>query len=371
YSLSKMSLEAIRYANGELSIIDQLLLPHQTVYIRIASCEEAWSAIKRMQVRGAPAIGIVGSLAMAVELKSPDTLSQVDSSAKLSAWLGAKWDRLVSARPTAVNLQDSRERMFRLLSTDWSAMDVAGQRLAAVEWLESQLEQDVRSCRAIGEAGANALLQSVEERGLVPPGGQVNVLTHCNTGSLATGGYGTALGVVRSLHNRGRLGRIFCTETRPYNQGARLTAYEIVADGLPGTLICDSMVAAAMASGRVHAVVLGADRIVSNGDTANKIGTYQIAVLARHHSIPFFVAAPLTSIDFSMRTGSEIVIEERPSDELACVAGQRIACRGIDIWNPAFDVTPAELITAIVTDTGVVPPNNVAALAKKLGAEQG
>jgi len=219
------------------------------------------------------------------------------------------------------------------------------------------LAEDVAANRAIGEAGADAVLAAMERAGRA--GGGARVLTICNTGSLATAGWGTALGVIRSLHARGRLERAYALETRPYNQGARLTAFELVEDGLPGTLICDSMAAALMRSCGVDACVVGADRVAANGDTANKIGTYGLSVIARHHCVPLFVAVPTTSLAPKTATGAEIPIEERPADELCCMKfnGElhRVPPQGIDVWNPAFDVTPADLIEGLVTERGLIP----------------
>jgi methylthioribose-1-phosphate isomerase len=214
--------------------------------------------------------------------------------------------------------------------------------------LESMLEEDVRTNRAIGAAGAAAILAQ--------PGvpAKVVVLTHCNTGSLATAGYGTALGVIRTLHNQQQLEHVYCTETRPYNQGARLTAYELVYESIDATLITDSMVAALMQSRAVTAVVVGADRVVANGDTANKTGTYQIALTARFHGVPFYVAAPLTSVDVSKADGTEIEIEQRAWTEITHFNGTQVTPDGIKCWNPSFDVTPASLITAVVTEAGTV-----------------
>lgn len=226
-----------------------------------------------------------------------------------------------------------------------------------ISWAEDMLEKDLSDNRSIGDLGARHLLERA-----APQGGKVIVLTHCNTGALATAGYGTALGVIRSLHSLGRLEHAFCTETRPYNQGARLTAFELVYEHIPATLITDSMVAAAMAHKGVSAVVVGADRVVANGDTANKVGTYQLAIAAKHHGIPFYVAAPSSSCDLRLESGQEIIIEERPGQELTDVNGVRIAAPGIGVWNPAFDVTPHDLITGgIITELGVFAPKELRA----------
>jgi len=206
--------------------------------------------------------------------------------------------------------------------------------------------------KAIGEAGADAVLSAMKKAGRGDR--KARVVTICNTGSLATTGWGTALGVIRSLHARDKLEHVYCLETRPYNQGSRLTAFEIVTDKLPGTLICDSMAASLMLRKGVDACVVGADRVVSNGDTANKIGTYSLSILAQYHKVPFFVALTTTGIDLTKATGQEIPIEDRPADELRCLAGQRLAPENISVWNPAFDVTPASLITGIVTERGSI-----------------
>lgn len=221
--------------------------------------------------------------------------------------------------------------------------------------MESVLDDDIATNKSIGRHGAEHILQSVADK--------ASILTHCNTGSLATGGYGTALGVVRCLHGMGKLKHVYCTETRPYNQGARLTAYELVHDKIPSTLICDSMCALLMQRREISAVVVGADRVVSNGDTANKIGTFQLAIAAKYHGVPLYIAAPVTTIDFGLKSGDEITIEERPNKEMLFVGSQRVAAEGIGCWNPAFDVTPAELITGgIITEKGVFEANNLKVL---------
>lgn len=245
---------------------------------------------------------------------------------------------------------DELIRLANELTND-DQLNVADMKKRFIDTTEAMLLKDIEDNKAIGTHGANAILANTES--------SVRVLTHCNTGSLATAGYGTALGVVRKLHELGRLEHIYCTETRPYNQGARLTAFELVHDKLPATLIIDSMVAALLRSKNIAAVVVGADRVVANGDTANKIGTYQIAVVAKYHNIPFYIAAPLTSIDLKISTGDQIVIEERPDREMTHVGEHRIAAQGIKCWNPAFDVTPAHLITGIITEKGVFKPEEI------------
>ncbi|XP_063216610.1 methylthioribose-1-phosphate isomerase [Bacillus rossius redtenbacheri] len=346
-----MTLRSIVYENGKLEILDQLLLPNVTKYVRIGGVEEGWRAINSMQVRGAPAIAIVGCLSLAVELQK-----EVFNDKKIIRQeVEGKLNYLVSARPTAVNMKLAAQVLINFIN-ELDENDTVGaeeMKRGFISAIEAMLEKDIVDNRAIGEAGAQAILAGT------PEDNAVRILTHCNTGSLATAGYGTALGIVRTLHAHKRLEHVYCTETRPYNQGARLTAYELVHERIPSTLVCDSMVAALMRSRSVSAVVVGADRVAANGDTANKIGTYQIAVVARHHNVPFYVAAPFTSIDTSIPSGEYIVIEERPDHEMTHIGEHRIAAPGIGCWNPAFDVTPAPLITAIITERGVYKPNEL------------
>jgi len=247
------------------------------------------------------------------------------------------------------------KKLSKVASSAASAPGSTGKSVceAVVVSSEAMLKEDVEANKAMGRHGADALVAACQIRGRARDG-RLRVLTHCNTGSLATAAYGTALGVVRSLHESGRLEHAFCTETRPYNQGARLTAFELVTDGLPSTLICDSAAAALMAKGLVDAVVVGADRIAANGDTANKIGTFSLAVAAAYHNIPFFTAAPITTIDPELKDGSLIPIEQRNAEEITHFRGQRVAAE-IGVWNPSFDVTPAALLEGIITEQGMVP----------------
>nr|CAD27760.1 putative translation initiation factor [Anopheles gambiae] len=342
-----MTLEAIKYKSGQLQILDQLLLPAESKYIPVAGVKDGWSAIHKMQVRGAPAIAIVGCLSLVVEIYD----KQYETKAALANEIGEHLQYLVTSRPTAVNLKlaadDVKGQVESLLANETVTVD--GMKQEAIEYM---LEKDISDNRAIGDNGANVLVKGVDR--------PLKLLTHCNTGSLATAGYGTALGVIRSVNERNLLEHVYCTETRPYNQGARLTAYELVHDKLPATLVTDSMVAALLNSRKIDAIIVGADRVAANGDTANKIGTYQMAVVAKHHGVPFYVAAPFTSIDVAIEDGSHIKIEERPEHELTHIGGQRIAAPGIGCWNPAFDVTPAELITGIITERGVLKPCELA-----------
>ncbi|XP_028908926.1 methylthioribose-1-phosphate isomerase [Ornithorhynchus anatinus] len=351
-----MSLEAIRYRRGSLHILDQLLLPQQSHYEPVTSVRQGWEVIRAMKVRGAPAIAIVGCLSLAVELRAGGGGPGLQA---LVAFVQESLRYLVTARPTAVNMARAARELSDFAEREAGRHGATEDsvRESVIRWAENMLEKDVGDNRKIGDHGARHILERA-----APTGGKVTVLTHCNTGSLATAGYGTALGVIRSLHSLGRLDHVYCTETRPYNQGARLTAYELVYEKIPATLIADSMVSVAMARRGVSAVVVGADRVVANGDTANKVGTYQLAIAAKHHGIPFYVAAPSTSCDPSLPSGREIVIEERPERELTDLNGVRIAAPGIGVWNPAFDVTPHELISGgIVTEQGVFSPEELRA----------
>jgi methylthioribose-1-phosphate isomerase len=339
---------------GSLQIINQLLLPEETKYEIISGVQDGWVAIKEMKIRGAPAIAILGSLSIAVEVRSRSSQNEFASINDAVKFINNSFEYLKTARPTAVNITEAANRFKkRLKELESTETDVGKFCDKIYDELSLLLEEDMKTNQAIGENGANHI---VTHNG----GDQVTILTHCNTGSLASAGYGTALGVIRALNDTRKLKHAYCTETRPYNQGSRLTAYELVHDCIPGTLICDSMCACLMKERGVSAVVVGADRVVSNGDTANKIGTYQLAVVALHHKIPFYVAAPFTTVDFNLSSGSEIVIEERKQSEMKYFAGKKTAPEEITCWNPAFDVTPAELITGgIITERGVFRPEEL------------
>ncbi|XP_066477317.1 methylthioribose-1-phosphate isomerase [Tiliqua scincoides] len=360
-----MSLQAIRYRRGSLQILNQLLLPQQSLYEEISSVRQGWEAIRAMKVRGAPAIAIVGCLSLAVELHNKGSSEQ--SVSDLEHWVLDSLSYLVSARPTAVNMARAAQELGHFVRQEAKCKEATAKRLqeSVISWAEAMLEKDLKDNRSIGDHGAQHLLQQVGP-------GKVTVLTHCNTGSLATSGYGTALGVIRSLHAMGCLEHVYCTETRPYNQGARLTAYELVYEQIPATLIADSMASVTMKEKKVSAVFVGADRVVANGDTANKVGTYQLAIAAKYHGIPFYVAAPSTSCDLSLKHGRQIVIEERPSQELTDVNGVRVAAPGIGVWNPAFDVCPHDLITGgIVTEFGVFAPAELQAALTQASNKKG
>ena len=304
-------------------------------------------ALPPYRVRGAPAIAIVGVLSLVVELRQLSP--QIASLDELVGFITSKLEYLVTARPTAVNMSEACVRLSADVRALAAAPGATAESVQAqmVAKMEQFLPDDIADNKAIGHYGAAAIMAGKK------PGEKVSVLTHCNTGSLATAGYGTALGVIRALHEAGNLEHAYCTETRPYNQGCRLTAYELVYEEIPSTLICDSMAAALMKDRKIDAVVVGADRVVANGDTANKIGTYQLAIVAKHHKVPYYIAAPKTSIDLTLAHGDEIEIEERRHDEMTSINGTPIAAPGIGVWNPQFDVAPADLITGIVTEVGV------------------
>ncbi len=333
-----MSFTPVRLSEQGVELLDQRLLPHEERYLVLKTGEEVARAIEEMAVRGAPAIGIAAAMGLAVELaRAPD--------AKLAETLTQVGARLRATRPTAINLSWALERMERELRALLAASAKPDDVRDAARTLAQRLhDEDVASCRAIGDAGAP----------LVPA--RSTVLTHCNAGGLATAGYGTALGVIRSAAREGRVHDVLVSETRPFLQGSRLTAWELSRDQIPVTLITDSMAGSLMRSGQVNLVLVGADRIAANGDVANKIGTYALAVLARAHDIPFYVAAPLSSIDFETASGDEIPIEQRAPAEVLRFAGRAIAPEGVAALHPAFDVTPAELVTAVITERGLVRP---------------
>ncbi|PKU82995.1 methylthioribose-1-phosphate isomerase [Dendrobium catenatum] len=342
-------LQSICYQRGSLRLLDQRKLPLETVYLDILNASDGWNAIRDMVVRGAPAIAISAALSLAVEIFNLDFSG---TSLDAASFLVKKLEYLVSSRPTAVNLSDAATKLQNLvLKTAETAADAKFVIQTYIDAAENMLTDDVNTNKAIGFHGANDIQSNLNDSK------RISILTHCNTGSLATAGYGTALGVIRALHANGTLETAFCTETRPFNQGSRLTAFELVHDKIPATLIADSAAASLMKAGRVGAVIVGADRIAANGDTANKIGTYSLALCALHHGLPFYVAAPVTSIDLSLSSGDQILIEERSPKELLCSdggLGKQVAASGIGVWNPAFDVTPANLITAIITEKGVI-----------------
>eukprot|EP01089_Gocevia_fonbrunei_P011791 TRINITY_DN2597_c0_g2_i2.p1 TRINITY_DN2597_c0_g2~~TRINITY_DN2597_c0_g2_i2.p1 ORF type:complete len:408 (-),score=90.50 TRINITY_DN2597_c0_g2_i2:23-1153(-) len=354
-SSESATIQSIRYSRGSLELLDQKLLPDVVKYENISNTEEGWEAIRSMKVRGAPALAIAGVLSLAVEVNKLLQPLQLTTPEAVVKFISEKLAYLKTSRPTAVNLFEATDRLTNVIvskSSSVSGEEGAKQLLELyLTEAEAMLEDDVASNKSMGNFGADILTSLVKDKPL-------KVLTHCNTGSLATAGYGTALGVIRALHERSKLERAFCTETRPYNQGARLTALEFVHDKIPGTLVTDSMVSALMLLQGIDAVVVGADRVTANGDTANKVGTYQVAIAAKYHNIPFFVAAPVTTLDCNLKSGKDIVIEQRPANELTTLNGIKLAPDQIGVWNPAFDVTPSTLITGIITERGVIHPND-------------
>jgi len=324
---------------GALGLLDQRLLPTQEVAVRCTTVEQVARAITSMQVRGAPAIGCTAAYGMVVAFLSSSAATRAD----LLADLAAAKARLDAARPTAVNLAWATSRMLR--AAEQKLVDDSDESYTALrDEAHAIMAEDLAMCHAIGDHGV----------ALIPPRG--HVLTHCNAGGLATAGYGTALAPIRTAHEQGRAIHVFVDETRPFMQGARLTAWELQRAGVPLTLITDSMAGYFMRRREIDCVIVGADRVVANGDIANKIGTYSVAVLAQAHGIPFYVAAPSSTVDFSMSDGDAIPIEQRDPAEVTSLGGQQIAPAGVHAAHPAFDVTPHELITAIITERGVVYP---------------
>ena len=318
--------------------IDQTKLPLEESYVLATSYEQVAEVIVTMVVRGAPAIGV--SAAYGIALGAQQT--QATTAAEFAPEFERICARLAGTRPTAVNLFWAIDRMKKLFSGLATAMPIAEVKEKILAEAHAMYEEDIAACKAMGAFGA-ALLP--EEGG---------VLTHCNAGALATCGYGTALGVIRSAVEQGKHIHVYADETRPFLQGARLTAWELMADGIPTTVICDNMAASLMRAGKIQAVVVGADRIAANGDFANKIGTYNVAILAREHGIPFYCAAPWSTIDLATKTGDAIPIEERSAVEVTHHGGKQLTPHGVGICNPAFDVTPAKYVTAIFTERGVL-----------------
>jgi methylthioribose-1-phosphate isomerase len=322
-------------------MIDQRVLPAEETYLDLETPEAVIDAIRTMVVRGAPAIGVSAAYGLALGATQAAGLDEGAFDARMEEL----FEKMSAARPTAVNLFWAVDRLRE--ETAGARRDGAGNGAVAerLETLARRIhEEDLESCHAIGRYGAT----------LVPDGG--SVLTHCNAGGLATAGYGTALGVVRGAVEAGKKVRVLADETRPFLQGARLTAWELMQDGIETVLITDNMAGSLMRRGEIDLVVVGSDRIAANGDIANKIGTYPVAVLAREHGIPFYVAAPLTTVDLNCPDGDNIPIEERDPSEVTEFFGTRVAPEGVGVMNPAFDVTPAEYVKAIVTDRGIARP---------------
>ena len=341
-------IKTIEWVDNKSRMIDQTILPYEFKTVDISTAEEMFYAIKDMIVRGAPAIGIAGahgvSLA-AIELSKIEN----DKSTFLKK-LQEKADYLKSSRPTAVNLMWAVDKQIKLaLETDGSIETITKVLIDNGIKLENE---DIEINKKMGDYGAE----------VVPKG--ATILTHCNAGALATVGYGTALGVIRSAYAKDPTIKVFADETRPRQQGARLTTWELTQDGIPTTLITDGMCSYFMSKGMIQMVVVGADRIAANGDTANKIGTYTVAIAAKYHNVPFYIAAPLSTIDISIKSGKEIPIEERSHEEVTHINGDWVCAKDVNIINPGFDVTPHELITGIITEKGILRPNFEESIAK-------
>jgi methylthioribose-1-phosphate isomerase len=342
-------LPTIEWKDDAIVMIDQRKLPSTEVYVSCRTANDVAKAIKTMVIRGAPAIGVAAAMGIALGMRR----SKATGTKQFTTEFQKLCDLMAATRPTAVNLFWAIERMKHLFAQ-------AAQGGSSVDELKDRLEaearkihdEDVQSCRDMGAHGAE----------LVPD--EARILTHCNAGALATAGYGTALGVIRAAAERGKRIAVLADETRPFLQGARLTAWELVKDGIETTVITDNMTASMMRLGNVDLVVVGADRIAANGDVANKVGTYGVAVLAREHGIPFYVAAPLSTIDLDTPDGNLIPIEERPDREVTHVGSARLTPVGAKIRNPAFDVTPAKFVTAIITERGIARPPYEQSLAQ-------
>jgi methylthioribose-1-phosphate isomerase len=341
-------IRAVEWSESGLKLLDQRLLPKLKQWVTLRDVEGVANAIRDMVVRGAPAIGVTAAYGVVLAGRAryaaaPDSWKQ-DIEADLQT--------LAQSRPTAVNLFWALERMRNFIATLPKSDPVAALLAEAIQIHD----EDIAANRLMGALGAE----------LIKPDSVV--LTHCNTGSLATGGFGTALGVIRAAYGAGKIKHVFADETRPWLQGARLTAWELVEDEIPVTLIAEGAAASLMQQGQVKWVIVGSDRIAANGDVANKIGTYSLAVNARYHGVKFMVVAPTTTVDMNLSSGDQIPIEERAEDEVLSLAGQRIAPQGVRAWNPSFDVTPAGLIDAIVTERGVVLAPDIAKMRQMMGA---
>lgn len=332
-------MRPLYFENGVLRLIDQTKLPEETIWREYSSYDQVAKAIKDMIIRGAPAIGVTAAYGIVLgmnEIKTEDKDVFFKEVKRIA-------DEIKNTRPTAVNLFWAVDRVVNKV-IDNREKDIEGIIEIALKEARKMDEEDVQSNRKIGELGSE-LIRSGD-----------TILTHCNAGSLATCDYGTALGVVRAAHNAGKQVQVFADETRPYLQGSRLTAYELMEDGIPVTVICDNMAGYFMYTRQINCCIVGADRIASNGDTANKIGTYSIAVLAKENNIPFYIAAPVSTIDFQICCGRQIPIEERGRREVTHIHEHRIVPDGVNVRNPAFDVTPNRYITAIITDMGILYP---------------
>ena len=337
--------------NGRIRLIDQTLLPTELKYVYCEDIKSIWHAIKTLMVRGAPAIGIAGAMGVVLGIKNinaKDANTFLKQLKQVTTYLG-------SSRSTAVNLFWGLARMERVAQNNKNKSVQEIKEILLQEALKIQNE-DKAICRKIGENGTEFIKDGN------------GVLTHCNAGGLATADYGTALAVMFKAKELGKQFKVYADETRPLLQGSRLTAWELMQAGIDVTLICDNMAGHVMKLGKVQCVIVGADRIAANGDTANKIGTYGVSILAKEHGIPFYVAAPVSTFDLSIKSGNDIPIEERSSEEVTCGFGKRTAPEGIKVFNPAFDVTPAKNITAIITEKGIIKNPSVENIQQLLGA---
>lgn len=331
-------IPTLEWTDAGVRFLDQTRLPLEETYVLAKTYEDVADVITTMVVRGAPAIGVSAAMGVALGAKNSPACSVEDLSRDMERISKV----LAATRPTAVNLFWAIRRMNNKFDALKSSASLIGIREGLIAESLAMYDEDIAACRAMGDFGAS----------LMPEEG--GVLTHCNAGALATCGYGTALGVIRSAVSQGRKVHVYADETRPFLQGARLTAWELMQDGIPTTVLCDNMAASRMRAGKIQAVVVGADRIAANGDVANKVGTYGVAVLAKEHGIPFYVAAPWSTIDLDTPTGDAIPIEERSAKEVTHHAGKQLTPHGVGIENPAFDVTPAKYVTAIITERGVL-----------------
>jgi len=341
-------ISTIEWKDDKVFILDQSRLPLEVTYVECSDYQKVAEGIKKLWIRGAPAIGIAAAMGIALGAQDIKAVSMDDFSKKLELVT----DTLLATRPTAVNIRWAVERMKRFLASIRStALDDVKQLL--IDEAKRMLEEDIEINKAIGKWGAEFI------------GDGDTILTHCNAGSLATGGYGTATAPMLVAKEQGKHIQVIADETRPVLQGARLTAWELMQSGIPVTLITDNAAGALMKKGAIDLAIVGTDRTTRNGDVANKIGTYTVAVLCREHGIPFYVAAPLSSIDFAMESGEHIPIEQRPADEVTTIRGQRIAPEGVNVINPAFDVTPAKYVTSFFTEKGAFKPRDIKKLANK------
>jgi methylthioribose-1-phosphate isomerase len=343
------SIRAIGWRNDSLFLLDQRVLPHHYSEISLHDAQQVADAIRDMVVRGAPAIGITAAYGIALAARQRYAQNRDD----WKQLVGRDLEVLAASRPTAVNLFWAIERMRRLIE------EIDGDPFEVLHAAAEQIhQQDIQANYTMGKLGAELI---------APNAGAV--LTHCNTGSLATGGFGTALGVIRQAFMAQKISVVYADETRPWLQGARLTAWELVQDEIPVTLITEGAAASLMREGKVSWIIVGSDRIAANGDVANKIGTYSLAVNARHHGVKFMVVAPTSTVDMNIASGGEIPIEQRGEDEVLGCGGQRIAAEGAGAWNPAFDVTPAELVDAIVTEKAVVETPSLEKMQRMMGID--